>query len=155
MSGNADLDFLLGAFEKVPGLLARTRGLVENGKGLADDWKRLGVKGEESYEETHWGKPAQHGTWPAAVPDPRGGVVELGRLVAIEYLTIKGKRARAPQLWRHVFGPDEREPHEDGFDENALPSLAYTNESPSGLVVVRFGRGFRSDYTVEAGGIDG
>lgn len=155
MSGNADLDFLLGAFSKVPGLAARTRALVENGRGLAEDIKRIGERGEGSYEESHWGKRAPNGTWPASVPDPRGGVVELGRLVAVEYLTIKGKRARQPAVWRHVFGPDEREPHEDGFDENALPSLAYTSESPSGLVIVRFGKGFRSEYDVSSRGIEG
>ncbi len=151
MSRNADLEWLLGAFNKAPALISRTREAIQNGKGLVDDWGSIAKRGEATYEKTHWGRKAPSGTHPADVPDPRGGIVEMGRLVAIEYLTLKGKRARVPAPYRHVFGPEELYPGDEGFDARELPILAFTEERPSGLVVVRDA----SDYTVTAHGIEG
>lgn len=139
---SSDLDFILGAVSKAPGLLQKCKEVVE-------DFQSIGKRGERAYEKTHWGRRGEEpGTWAVDAPDPRTGLTEMGRLVAIEYLTRKGRRG-AETIYRHEFDtePGQRRP----FRVERLPILAFTfDERPSGLVVVRD----ESRYTVTAHGIE-
>ena len=71
------------------------------------------------YVVTHWGKSGPRAARELAVPDPRAfQLVELGELVSIVYLTIKGGD-RGPTEYEHEFS-------------SPRPVLAY---SPAGLFI--------------------
>jgi hypothetical protein len=126
----SDLDYLLGIAERVPHVL-------NHAARVARSFEAIGEKGRESYEESHWGEPGNQRTEVVDAPDPATGVAELGRLVAVEYLTTK--RGDGESVYRHEF-------------EGTLPVLGYTHEErPSGLVIIRRG----SRYKMTRDGIKG
>ena len=87
------------------------------------------------YRKLHWGDGGRDGVKHATVPDVSGGVVVLGRLVEVAYLTRKDEVA----IYEHSF----RAPY---------PVLCVAPDgSREGLVVVRD----RSRYTVTRHGIEG
>jgi hypothetical protein len=92
------------------------------------------------YERLHWGAAAPRDLSRWFAPDPRGGAVELGALVAVEYATAKG--SRPVEVYRHEF------------DAGRLPLLGVTKDGPAGrgrggLVIVGGG------YVVTTEGIKG
>lgn len=88
---------------------------------------------QAQYWRDHWGLAGDFGPYVSSAPDPSGGVVLLGELVAVEYATEKGDDG--PSIYRHTF-------------ERSLPALTYC---ASGLVVVRA----RSRYRITSRGIEG
>lgn len=117
------------------------------------------------YERLHWGRRGQNPTLVSSVPDPSQGVVELGRLAEIAYLTRKG-HDRQVYAYTHRFGRAAKDPPhlESGRcphcghgldvgrfgDVATLPILGVTTRD-HGLVIVRDA----SRYTVRGPGIIG
>ena len=98
-------------------------------------------RGEASYRETHWGDAGDEEPRLCAVPDVSGGLVVLGDLAEIGYVTLKG-RGKHKDLWVHKFA-------------GRLPKLCYTlargAKGRTDLVIVRAD----SVYTVTDRGIVG
>lgn len=94
--------------------------------------------GREQYEQKHW-KAASTRMRRAkqdALPNVTEGLVEMGGLYAITYLTRKGRDKRA-EPYEHLF-------------KRPLPLLCFAPDG-SGLVIVRD----ESEYTVTNRGIEG
>lgn len=122
---------------------------------LADGIRQTGNVGRKAYRATHWGQDGGGRAAVGSIPNPAGGVIELGRLVEITYLTKKG-RDRRPIAYQHRFGEGAEDPTRGDpgawGDPKSCPILSFTyDETPSGLVIVRAD----SDYTVTDHGIEG
>lgn len=86
------------------------------------------------YRITHWGKGGHASTRELLCPDPRkGGLVELGQLLSLVYLTQKG-------------GDDGPTEYEHDFNARRLPVLAFNDD---GLFILGGG------YRIGARGIHG
>ncbi len=90
----------------------------------------------QMYRETHWGRRGVSPAMLSSVANPHTGVVELGSLVEIAYLTEKG-RDKQPTVYQHKFS-------------RPFPILGYAADG-SGLVIARA----RSEYDITARGIEG
>ena len=93
--------------------------------------------GHEQYVAKHWGQPAdKRRVRQQPLPRVDEGLVELGELVSLVYLTRKGRDGEGVE-YEHEF-------------EDTLPTLTFAPDG-SGLVIVRG----RSKYTVTNRGIEG
>jgi len=97
--------------------------------------------GQQLYKEAHWGRPGRDRSQVTGIPTVDDGLVVLGRLHSIEYLTQKG-RERLPAIYVHTFEP-ARSP-------SKWPLLCFAANG-SGLVIARG----ESRYHVTAHGIEG
>lgn len=74
------------------------------------------MNAKDLYRLTHWGKGGSASQRIATCPDPRrGGLVELGQLVSLVYLTEKG-------------GDDGPTEYEHAFAARRRPVLAFSTE---------------------------
>lgn len=113
------------ALRNAPSIAREIKGVVGRARELHESYKRL-----------HWGDDGADTGVPfvgeSTAADLGKGVVVLGELHAIEYLTFKGREQEA-SIYRHVFGNGgDLEPGEH------LPILAVGPEGRrKGLVIVR------------------
>lgn len=129
MSDAAKVRKLLKAINEVPGFLDQLSASV-------DALERLRSHGQRLYRASHWGRGGVDRDKLASAPNAAGGVVELGRLYELSYLTKKGRDTHSI-IYQHAF-------------RSPFPILAYAIDG-SGLVIVRDG----SRYTVTSHGIEG
>jgi hypothetical protein len=114
-------------------------GFLDQMASTAADLQRMSRRGRDQYEQAHWGRQGRDPEMIGSVPDASEGVVDLGRLTEVAYVTMKGREKRASE-YHHRF----RAPY---------PILAFATNG-SGLVIVRASNG-RSRYTVTPNGIEG
>lgn len=148
MSLRDEIALIQEAVDSIPGA-------ADQFYALAEGLLRGATVGRRAYKATHWGNQGRRGAEVGSIPDPSGGVIELGRLAEITYLTRKG-RDRQTIAYCHRFGEGAVDP--SGRDRGSwgapqtMPVLSYTyDERPSGLVIVRSA----SEYTVTDDGIEG
>ena len=101
--------------------------------------------GEAQYEAKHWGQPGKGSARDLPLPNVEQGLVELGELVSLVYLTAKG-RDRELVEYEHEFSDRRASDERDG----TRPLLCFAGDG-SGLVIVRG----PSRYTVTNRGIEG
>ncbi len=101
--------------------------------------------GEAEYEAKHWGRPGQGTAEDLPLPNVEKGLVQLGELVSLVYLTEKG-RDRELVEYEHEFSDHRDADNRDG----TRPLLCFAPDG-SGLVIVRG----PSRYTVSNRGIEG
>jgi hypothetical protein len=102
--------------------------------------------GHQAYREKHWGRDApKREIRNQPLPNVTHGVIDLGELVSVVYLTEKGGDGELVE-YEHYFSDGLPESRRDG----TRPMLSFAPDG-SGLVIVRG----PSEYTVTNRGIEG
>jgi hypothetical protein len=101
--------------------------------------------GQSEFQAKHWGKASRGRAEDKPLPNVEQGLVELGELVSLVYLTQKG-RDRELVEYEHEFSDHRDTASRDG----TRPLLCFVGDG-SGLVIVRG----PSRYTVTNRGIEG
>lgn len=107
----------------------------------ASRFLELAERGQSLYKQAHWGQSGTRANELGEMANASQGVVLLGPMADVTYLTRKGSEERAA-LYTHTFQPQS--------SPNAWPLLCFAANG-SGLVIVRGG----SRYRITPRGIEG